>query len=362
MPTKEFLYGVIISSLFYYIFQNFITYDLLGVIDQLHPQTSLLLRPLQPQSDVRNTCRIVSGWRAMDSIRENSVYYQQDPLAIFLAGSDVIHSVTVEAPQVYRTPAADNEIHSVTLRQLAIDNRIIKSCKDNDKPIRQVVLIGSGMDTRSYRLALPDVHWFEIDMPEVIALKEDLLENGSIPQKLLTLGVKECTRIAFNLKDSTNLSSELPDVLASHGHHANEPTLFLMEGLLMYLSPTDIRNLMDGILPAVAPHSRVIMTQVSFMYHYLLTNPLVIFLIEQFSNSKSHKIGTLFKSNTFSMRLGPEWRVRLTRNVGVEMMEDFNLTQWQPKGHVAGSPPQVVSTAESVLEVELSADRAYCEE
>lgn len=45
-------------------------------------------------------------------------------------------------------------------------------------PYGQVVLIGAGMDTRAYRLALPHgLKWFEVDRTEVLRVKHKLLHT-----------------------------------------------------------------------------------------------------------------------------------------------------------------------------------------
>ena len=344
----NFLIGTLCGILFL-LMKNIFVYDIFGLDLQFS-------RPEQIPADVRDTSRLVSGWRAMDSNRANSVYFQLDPLATVLAGSAVA-SLKEEAAGIFRAPAS-NELHSVTLRQLALDRRILQHCStrteasgENDltgelPPIRQVVVIGAGMDTRSYRLSLPHVHWFEIDMPEVVSLKEQLLAEHVDSS---ALRVKQCTRIAFNLKESN--TGDLRSVLAAHGHAAAEPTLFLMEGLVMYLSPAEIRALMDSLLPVAAPHSHVLMTQISLKIHYLLTNPLVVFCIEHLTKSKSHQIARLFKSNLYSTDLGPEWRIQTSANIGQEMWKTAGLSQWQLQKHVEGSPPQMVNTAEHILDI-----------
>ena len=354
MLTTAIIFAAV-STLVFLLVQNIVVFDLLGTGYPI----LLSLRPQQVVDDVQNTCRLVSGWRAMDSMRENSVYHQRDPLAVHFAGESMLSSLSAEAYEVFRTPAEYNELHCISLRQLAIDRRIMESCTPAMRvgaqmrsPIRQVVLIGAGMDARSYRLRLPEAHWFEVDMPEVVTLKEHIL--AGLPESSRTLQVQKCTRIPLNIQQSSNLSADLAAVLAQNGHNASAPSLFLMEGLVMYLSPADIRTLMDSLVPVSAPQSRVIMSQVSFKYHYLLTNPIVLAIIELMSNAKSHKIASLFKSNLYSLDLGPAWRVTASRNIGEEMLAEYNVTQWQPRSHPAGASPRVVTTAENILDIELS--------
>ena len=336
---QTFIFGIISAFLFLMI-QNIIIYDIYGLEYKFLDN----LRPLQERLEVQNTSRLVSAWRAIDSSRKNSVYYDQDPLAEVLSGPDMIESVKKEMIEVYRAQE-DNEIHPVTLRQLAINNRIMNY---TSKDIKQVVVIGAGLDTRPYRLVLPEVKWFEIDMPEVISMKERILQEENP-----TLTVKSLTRIAMNLGTSSNLSHDLKYELSSHGHKSSEPTLYLVEGLLMYLSPSVVKNLMSSIVPTAGAQSRIIATQIAFFVHYLLTNPLVVYIIEKMSKSKSHRMGFLFKSNLKTTDLGPNWLIENVSNIGKEMYTKQGLMQWQDINHEPGSPPKFSNTAESIIDAVL---------
>ena len=43
----------------------------------------------------------------------------------------------------------------------------------HDSNVRQVVMLGAGMDTRPWRLDLPpNVTWFEVDRPDVMRAKQ----------------------------------------------------------------------------------------------------------------------------------------------------------------------------------------------
>jgi hypothetical protein len=109
----------------------------------------------------------------------------------------------------------------------------------------------------------------------------------------------------------------------------------------MYLSPQEISALMSA-LPVVA-ESRIVASQVSFKYHYILTNPLIVAV------SKSHKVGQLFKSNLLSVQLSKcmfPWVVDTETNVGMFMREKHGLSQWQMS---SSRSPELVATAESLI-------------
>lgn len=200
------------------------------------------------------------------------------------------------------------------------------------------------MDTRAYRLALPAVAWFEVDMPEVIALKESIL--STLPNESGISTVRNISRIPLRLDKNLN---DLSSTLELNGHDPKLSTLYVMEGLLMYLQPFTISSQLKE-LPK-APNSLLLASQVSFKIHYLLTNALVSYLLDNFSLSSSHKVAKLFKSNMLSVKsygCFHSWKLHLEKNIGLEMKETRGLIQWQPNVAVL---PDLVSTPESVLEM-----------
>ena len=88
-------------------------------------------------------------------------------------------------------------------------------------PDAVVVQIGAGLDARYERLGRPSVTaWYDLDLPEVIALRRELLpESGNI-----------------YLSESL-FASDWMDRAAAHG----KPVLLLCEGVLMYFDASDVR-------------------------------------------------------------------------------------------------------------------------
>ena len=100
-----------------------------------------------------------------------------DPLGVFLAGERAVASVagsideTAEAKR--KRPVA--VVAASAVRHRAIDDVILRECSSARDGVRQVVVIQPGFGTRPYRLALPDVTWFEVDAMEVLLLKRHLI-------------------------------------------------------------------------------------------------------------------------------------------------------------------------------------------
>jgi methyltransferase (TIGR00027 family) len=86
------------------------------------------------------------------------------------------------------------------------------------------VIVGAGYDGRALRFRQPGVHFFEIDHPATQADKRHRVEQlGARPQ--------ETTYVAHDLT-----RGDLGEALAAAGHDGDQPSLFICEGLLLYLA------------------------------------------------------------------------------------------------------------------------------
>jgi methyltransferase (TIGR00027 family) len=105
-----------------------------------------------------------------------------------------------------------------------------------DASLRQVVLLAAGYDTRAYRLAWSEgTRLNEIDQPAVLARKEGLLRReGAAPW---------CERIAIGV----DLASDWMAPLLAAGFTPNRPSIWLLEGLLMYLTQTEAETAINSI-------------------------------------------------------------------------------------------------------------------
>lgn len=102
----------------------------------------------------------------------------------------------------------------------------------------QLVVIGGGFDALAITTAIehPAMQCFEIDTPAMHPHKMAIIGDyaGGIPHNFKGISA-----------DLGEVS--LYDVLTAHGFDANKPTLFVAEGVLMYLVPTDVTQLFDNI-------------------------------------------------------------------------------------------------------------------
>lgn len=106
----------------------------------------------------------------------------------------------------------------------------------------QIVILGAGYDTRAYRFGSLKgrVRVFEIDRPETCARKTRILQQifGQLPNLV------SFVPIDIEQEDLWNL-------LRKAGWTPEAKTLFLLEGLVMYLS----RPAVEGLLAGIAHHA-----------------------------------------------------------------------------------------------------------
>ncbi|AAM06280.1 conserved hypothetical protein [Methanosarcina acetivorans C2A] len=111
-----------------------------------------------------------------------------------------------------------------------------------DEGLRQLVVLGAGYDTRAYRIEglKGKVRVFEVDHPDTQSVKIEKVEEifGSLPDHVIYVPVDFET-------------DNFGEKLAAQGYDRSLKTLFLLEGLIMYISPEAI----DETLSFIAKNS-----------------------------------------------------------------------------------------------------------
>ncbi len=112
--------------------------------------------------------------------------------------------------------------------------------------IRQVVLLAAGLDTRAYRLRWPHgVHVYELDLPEVMGFKGKVLTERAAASRC------ERTVVPIDLRKDWTVA------LSKAGLSSSEPTAWLAEGLLIYLSARESADLLTRVGELSASRSQV---------------------------------------------------------------------------------------------------------
>jgi methyltransferase (TIGR00027 family) len=169
--------------------------------------------------NVADTARWVAFYRALETERSDALF--RDPYARMLAGERGERIVAAMG-------GSRGGQWLLTTRTVLIDHLV---CGEIAKGADMVINLAAGLDARPYRLNLPpELTWVEVDVDDLITQKEDLLKDEK--------PVCGLERYRLNLVDTVarrNLFSELSQ--------RTNRAVILSEGLVMYLSPDDVRSL-----------------------------------------------------------------------------------------------------------------------
>jgi methyltransferase (TIGR00027 family) len=141
------------------------------------------------------------------------------------AAAEAVDRIDYDWARMRRAMRPGSNQYLVTMRAKQLDDW----CADflRRHPNAVVLHLGCGMDTRALRLAPPEtVQWFDVDQPDVIALRRKLYEDRN--------GYR---MIGSSVTDEAWLD-EVP---------TDRPTLMVAEGLVMYLTGPQVRALLHGI-------------------------------------------------------------------------------------------------------------------
>ncbi|HEY1989382.1 MAG TPA: SAM-dependent methyltransferase [Acidimicrobiales bacterium] len=176
-------------------------------------------------SGVGRTAVSVAVCRAIESARPDAWF--NDPLAVHLVGS-MEESIPAVRPGL---------VAWVSVRTRFLDTLTMGAVDDG---VRQVVIVAAGLDARAFRLPLPaDATVFEIDRQDIFNVKDGLIdETGLAP------GCRRRTVVA------DILHPDWMSRLADSGWEPQQSTLWLAEGLLIYLDQEQREQLLTQLAAA----------------------------------------------------------------------------------------------------------------
>jgi methyltransferase (TIGR00027 family) len=172
--------------------------------------------------NVSDTALWVAYYRAMESERPDARF--KDPFARRLAGE--------RGEAIVRSlPKGMSMDWVIVVRTCVFDELVRKAI---ELGADAVINLAAGLDTRPYRLDLPSrLRWVEIDLPDMLAYKEKILE-GQTPRCRLE-------RIALDLKD------EAREKVFARLAAESKKALVITEGLLVYLTEADVASLAKSL-------------------------------------------------------------------------------------------------------------------
>jgi methyltransferase (TIGR00027 family) len=169
--------------------------------------------------------------RALESEREDALFH--DPLArAFAAAGGLWPSSPPPGDEAARRRRLAVSF-SIVIRTRFLDDLLQQASASG---VRQVVLLGAGMDSRAFRMDWPeDTRLFEVDTEAPLGFKASVLRQEG--------AVARCERITV----AVDLREDWPGALAAAGHDPAAPTVWIAEGLLIYLPEDAVELLLARI-------------------------------------------------------------------------------------------------------------------
>ncbi|HXL57156.1 MAG TPA: SAM-dependent methyltransferase [Chitinophagaceae bacterium] len=245
------------------------------------------------QSEIKNisdTAKWVAVFRADETKRADAVF--KDPFAEKLAGESgrqMLESIQFSKQNSW----------SFVARTYLFDELIKAHIREG---YEMVLNLAAGLDTRPYRMDLPgSLYWVEIDLPEIIDYKKQILSNETPKCKLETI--------------SMNLSGREERMkLFNHLARDNKKTLIISEGLIIYLTNEEVQSFAKDL-------------SVPFNFHRWvvdLASPSLLSLLQKEMGSPLNKADAPLK---FAPEEGEEFFVKC----GWKPVESFTLIKTAAK-------------------------------
>lgn len=193
----------------------------------------------EPLSPVSRTALSVARVRAYESSRPDPLFV--DPYAVAFVTAAGLEP----APTNPNSSLARGLVVHGILRTRFYDDRLPAAGAD------QVVLLAAGLDTRAYRLDWPaGTRVFELDLAPVLAFKQQVLDGlGAVP------------RIERTALPADLLDPGWPERLVAAGFDPARRSVWLAEGLLVYLTAEEAAGLLTAVAALAAPGSRLLTEQ-----------------------------------------------------------------------------------------------------
>jgi methyltransferase (TIGR00027 family) len=187
---------------------------------------------------VSHTAKIVAAKRAIEQFHPTPLF--DDPFSQRLAKEEVaaLQAQWQEAAQRKGLSLADviiKRTRYIAIRTRFIDN-LLRSALSKSQ-VYQIVILGAGLDTRAFRLSYPpNTTLYEVDRSAVLHYKAKVLQDV-FPrcQHRLVPG------------DLADPSSAWVTELFNAGYRHRIPTLWVMEGIVMYLKPKEVHTLLKTL-------------------------------------------------------------------------------------------------------------------
>jgi methyltransferase (TIGR00027 family) len=170
-------------------------------------------------SHISDTARWVAYFRARETLRPDALF--RDPYAERLAGERGFSIANT-------LPEGNKHEWAWVARTYLFDQFLLSELQEGRD---LVVNLAAGLDARPYRMDLPaTLRWVEVDLPEILAYKDEVLANEK-PRCHLE-------RVRVDLSDATERRALFADL-----NRRAKKIVVLTEGLLIYFTAEQVGSL-----------------------------------------------------------------------------------------------------------------------
>ena len=245
-------------------------------------------------SDVAATSLVTLYCRAIESQTQNPIL--SDPKAVELV--ETLNQALSGSHDKLHRKLVSGKLEKILVMSIAI------RAKKYDEYVRAflartpnavVVNIGCGLDTRFWRIDNGLVHFYDLDLPEVIEVKKRFFQETE----------------RYHFISSSVLDD---DWITSLRQHEQDPFLFVAEGVFMYLHEEDVKSLVLT-LQSHFPGSELVCEVFNKLWLSKLLKPLV--------NAKMQKRLGIGKEAIFHFGIGDS-RDMENWNSGIQLLDDWS--------------------------------------
>jgi methyltransferase (TIGR00027 family) len=200
------------------------------------------------EGQASQTAVMVAMGRAVAHLR-GTVPGFSDPTAMTLLPADARTRVErfrdgpppVTAREKFGYKFLERRSQMMAVRTVAIDGAV------REAPNRQVVILGAGLDGRAWRMnELRDTVVFEVDHPDT--QREKVARAAAL--------APVAREVRYVPVDFTR--DRLDEKLAAAGHDPAQPTTWVWEGVVMYLTKAEVEATLQIVERRSAPRSRLV--------------------------------------------------------------------------------------------------------
>jgi len=266
-------------------------------------------------SKTSRTAQYMAFFRALETKRNENERLFSDPYAIHFIDSKLRLAVNLSPYSFFRKYISSiiNKKIPGALSSGIARTKYIDSLLENaiSKGVEQVIILGSGFDTRAVRLDfLKSIPVIEIDHPNTSNFKAEIYKKriGKIPENVTFL------QIDFNKEDLNQLAIK-------HNLDFSKPTAVIWEGVTNYLTEEAVKSTFSFI-SKFAHNSHIIFT---YVHKDILQNPDSFLggekLLKDLENIEEHWTFGLF----------PEELPNFLNQFDIKLLEDLGADEYRKR-------------------------------